>query len=181
MDTALPKKIPFNLDRNLVKANCTGNHVCTSCDRVVLDISIYWLLLGGFEAINAFNWGTICSCMIFQPSYFIIFFSMKFSIMTSPRYYDVTHFWPILMKIAQHSYVKLEIKVILLVRSFWFLEYLLRKLQVITKITSIVLLPYTSPPIPFELLIRVGSVRDPSFTYLRILFQHKKNNSFYQN
>ena len=37
MDTALPQKIPFILDRNLAKANCTGNRVCTSCDIVVLD------------------------------------------------------------------------------------------------------------------------------------------------
>ena len=39
---------------------------------------------------------------------------------------------------------------------------------------AIVQLPYTSPPIPFGPPIRVGSVRDTSFTYLRILFQHKK-------
>ena len=36
MDTALTQKVPFILDRNLAKAYCTGNHVCTSCDRVVL-------------------------------------------------------------------------------------------------------------------------------------------------
>ena len=36
MDTALPQKFPFILDSNLEKANCTGNHVCTSCDTVVL-------------------------------------------------------------------------------------------------------------------------------------------------
>ena len=36
MDTALPQKFPFILDRNLAKANCTGNPVCTSCDIVVL-------------------------------------------------------------------------------------------------------------------------------------------------
>ena len=36
MDTALPQKFPFILDRNLAKANCTGNMVCTSCDTVVL-------------------------------------------------------------------------------------------------------------------------------------------------
>ena len=36
MDTALPQKFPFILDRNLAKANCTENHVCTSCDTVVL-------------------------------------------------------------------------------------------------------------------------------------------------
>ena len=41
MDTALPQKFPFILDRNLAKANCTGNRVCTACDTVVLvwDIS----------------------------------------------------------------------------------------------------------------------------------------------
>ena len=37
MDTALPQKFPFIFDRNLAKANCTGNRVCTSCDTVVLD------------------------------------------------------------------------------------------------------------------------------------------------
>ena len=40
MDTALPQKFPFILDRNLAKANCTENRVCTSCDTVVLDKSI---------------------------------------------------------------------------------------------------------------------------------------------
>ena len=39
MDTALPQKFPFILDRNLAKANCTGNRVCPSCDTVVLDCS----------------------------------------------------------------------------------------------------------------------------------------------
>ena len=39
MDTALTQKIPFIefiLDRNLAKANCSGNQVCTPCDIVVL-------------------------------------------------------------------------------------------------------------------------------------------------
>ena len=40
MDTALAQKFPFILDRNLAKANCTGNHVCTSCDTVVLGLHI---------------------------------------------------------------------------------------------------------------------------------------------
>ena len=35
MDKALTQKFPFILDRNLAKANCTENHVCTSCDTVV--------------------------------------------------------------------------------------------------------------------------------------------------
>ena len=38
MDTTLPQKFPFILDRNLAKANYTENRVCTSCDTVVLDI-----------------------------------------------------------------------------------------------------------------------------------------------
>ena len=41
MDTALPQKFPFILDRNLAKANCTGNQVCTSCDTVVLVSGLY--------------------------------------------------------------------------------------------------------------------------------------------
>ena len=41
MDTALPQKFPFILDRNLAKANCTGNGVCTSCDTVVLGLNIF--------------------------------------------------------------------------------------------------------------------------------------------
>ena len=40
MDTALLRFFPFILDRNLAKANCTGNHVCSSCDKVVLGVSI---------------------------------------------------------------------------------------------------------------------------------------------
>ena len=41
MDTALPQKFPFILDRNLAKANCTGNRVCTSCDTVVLGLTLF--------------------------------------------------------------------------------------------------------------------------------------------
>ena len=44
MDTALPQKFPFILDRNLAKANCTGNRVCTSCDTVVLAASVTFVL-----------------------------------------------------------------------------------------------------------------------------------------
>ena len=40
MNTALPQKFPFILDRNLTKANCTRNRVCTSRDIVVLDSNI---------------------------------------------------------------------------------------------------------------------------------------------
>ena len=40
MDTALPQKFPFILDRNLAKASCTENRVCASCDTVALNESI---------------------------------------------------------------------------------------------------------------------------------------------
>ena len=46
MDTALPQKFPFILNRNLAKANCTGNHVCTSCDTVVLAFHLFHLPKG---------------------------------------------------------------------------------------------------------------------------------------
>ena len=36
MNTALPQKFPFILNRNFAMANCTENHVCTSCDTEVL-------------------------------------------------------------------------------------------------------------------------------------------------
>ena len=52
MDTALPQKFPFILDRNLAKANCTGNHVCTSCDNVVLGNYIYLRLMYLFTFFN---------------------------------------------------------------------------------------------------------------------------------
>ena len=46
MDTALPKKFPFILDRNLTKANGTKNRVCTSCDIVVLAFSPkLWIMM----------------------------------------------------------------------------------------------------------------------------------------
>ena len=46
MDTALPQKFPFILDRNLAKSNGTGNRVCTSCDTVVLVLCKISLDLG---------------------------------------------------------------------------------------------------------------------------------------
>ena len=37
MDTTHTQKLPFILDRNLAKANCSKEgHVCMSCDKVVL-------------------------------------------------------------------------------------------------------------------------------------------------
>ena len=49
MDTALPQKFPFILDRNLSKANCTVNRVCTSCDIVVLGDYVMNKFKGIFE------------------------------------------------------------------------------------------------------------------------------------
>ena len=40
MDTSLTQKFPFILDRNLAKAKCTGNHICTSCDKAILGESL---------------------------------------------------------------------------------------------------------------------------------------------
>ena len=124
-----------------------------------------------------------------HASFYILFslwtwsFSVSFSIMTSPCYCDVTH---LLTDPNENctGYVKLEIKGILFMRIFWFSEYLLRKLRLITKIPSIVQLPYTLPPIPYGPPIWMCFVRDTSLAYLRIHFQHQKqknNNSFYLN
>ena len=118
---------------------------------------IYWVLLLCLEAINASNQGTICSCMIFQASCFILYFifPMKLDVFYALFYNDVTtlydfdrsHFLTDLNENCT-AYVKLKIKDILFVRIFWFSQYLWRKLRLITKITSIFQLPYTSPPSP---------------------------------
>ena len=52
MDTALPQKFPFILDRNLVKANCTEDRVCTSCDTVVLGCELVTQVYFLLEYIN---------------------------------------------------------------------------------------------------------------------------------
>ena len=51
MDTALPQKFSFILDRNLAKANYSGNLVCTSCDIVVLGFTLYSRQLGRTKII----------------------------------------------------------------------------------------------------------------------------------
>ena len=51
MDTALPQKFPFILDRNLAKANCTENRVCTSCYTVVLGQEIKEMPYLGYRII----------------------------------------------------------------------------------------------------------------------------------
>ena len=80
----------------------------------------------------------------------VIFYAVFFFIMTSPCYYDVTHFsdrsqW----KLHSISYVKFKIKDILLVRIFDFLNIYWENYDykgLIMKITSIVQLPSYREP-----------------------------------
>ena len=44
MILALYLKFPFILDKNLAKANCTENRVCTFCDTVVLAFHVNSIL-----------------------------------------------------------------------------------------------------------------------------------------
>ena len=101
-------------------------------------------------------------------------FSMKFSIMASPRYYDATQFLTYPNENCT-EYVKLEIKDILFLENFLIFGIFIEKITIYYEIHvySAVTL-HLPPPIPFGPPIRVGFVRDTSFTYLRILFQHKK-------
>ena len=52
MDAALPQKFPFILDRNLAKANCTENRVCTSCDTVVLGYNLFLCAFPSFHTLH---------------------------------------------------------------------------------------------------------------------------------
>ena len=68
----------------------------------------------------------------------------------SPRYYHVTHFLAYPNEICTVAIRKIgNMQDILFVRIFLFWEYLWGKLRFILNITSIVQLPYASPPIPF--------------------------------
>ena len=91
-------------------------------------IYIYWVLLGSFDAINASNQRTICSCMIFQPSSFILYFI--FSINSIVFYeifasHDVTYLFTDPDEICT-AYVKLNYKHILFMRIVWFSIYFSR-------------------------------------------------------
>ena len=106
-------------------------------------------IIRGGCAITASFQRTICSCMIFQPSCFILYFifSINWVVFYEIFYNDVTHFLTDSNENCT-AYVKLNSKVFLFVERFWFSKYLLGKLGFITKIPSIVQLPYTSPPSP---------------------------------
>ena len=68
MDTALPQKFPFILDRNLAKANCTGDRVCTSCDTVVFgkDINKLASLVLFCHKFNLGHFGEGCNLNNFK-------------------------------------------------------------------------------------------------------------------
>ena len=95
--------------------------------------SIYWVLFGGFDTINAFNQRTIWFCMIFQPSWFIlyfifsinsiVFYEIFYNDVTASR--DVTYLFTDRNEICT-AYVKLNSKHILFVRIFRFLIYFSR-------------------------------------------------------
>ena len=83
-----------------------------------------------FDAINASNQRTICSCMIFQPLCFkLAIFSINSIVFYEIFYNDVTascdfimmsHICsPIMMKFVQHTYVKLNSKHNLFMRIFY--------------------------------------------------------------
>ena len=78
MDTALPQKFPFILDRNLAKANLTENQVCTSCDIVVV-VCVYiatsnftacYLIFNIFIFKSFFSNSLIFQCFIFFNLFF---------------------------------------------------------------------------------------------------------------
>ena len=81
--------------------------------------------LGSFDAINASNQRTICSCMIFQPSRFILYFIFSInSIVFYEIFYndvtassDVTYLFTDPDKIFT-AYVKLNSNHILFMRIF---------------------------------------------------------------
>ena len=96
-------------------------------------ICIYWVLLGGFDTINASNQRTIWFCMLFQPSWFIlyfifsinsiVFYEIFYNDVTASR--DVTYLFIDPDEICT-AYVKLNSKHILFVRIFWFSIYFSR-------------------------------------------------------
>ena len=77
MDTALPQKFPFILDRNLAKANCTENRVCTSCDIVVL---LTWLQLGCSQFLDLY-----VAFLLYMYSVFILFMFFFFVFLSMPN------------------------------------------------------------------------------------------------
>ena len=52
MDTTLPQKFPFVLDRNLAKANCTGNRIYTIFNYTIKHLIDILIFAGGAQRGN---------------------------------------------------------------------------------------------------------------------------------
>ena len=96
-------------------------------------ICIYWVLLGGFDTINAYNQRTIWFCMIFQPSWFILYFifSINSIVFYEIFYKDVTASRDVTYLFTDPdefctAYVKLNSEHILFVKIFRFSIYFSR-------------------------------------------------------
>ena len=100
--------------------------------------------------------------------------------MTSPRYYDVTHFLTDSNENCT-AYVKLNSKIFLLVDFFLIFGIFIEKITIYYENPVYYTVTLHPSPIPFGQPIRVGSVRNTSFANLRILFQHKKTIVFTKN
>ena len=169
-----------NFASNLIQ---TPNWLCFSSS-----INIFWLLFYWRFKNTFYGRGKYIYVHILWTTYIYSYpmniflwtwsFSMKFSIMTSPRYYDVTHFLTDPNEICT-AYVKLETRYFVR-ENFLIFRIFIEKIMI--NYENLVYCPVTLhlSPISFGPPIRVGSVRDTSFTYLRIFFQHTKN-SFYLN
>ena len=92
---------------------------------IYIYICIHCVSLGGFDAINASYQRTICSCMIFQPSCFILYFifSINSIVFYEISYNDVTASRDVTYLLTDPdeictAYVKFNSKHILFVRIF---------------------------------------------------------------
>ena len=119
----------------------------------IIYIYIYGVLVWCCVAIKAPNQGIICSCMIFQPSCFILYFnfSMNLVVFYEIFYKDVTTL------LCRHSfltdpneictaYVKLEIKNILFLRIFDFRYIYLENYDLFRKLRRLCNYPTPLPP-----------------------------------
>ena len=95
---------------------------------------------------------------------------MPFSIMTSPSYYDVTHFSTDLNENSR-AHVKLKIRHFVC-KNFLIFGIFIEKIMINYENHDNCPVTLHLPPILFGPPIRVGSVRDISLTYLTIFIKH---------
>ena len=153
-----------------------------------MQLCIYWVLLGGFDAINTFNQRTICSCMIFQPSWFILyFFFFRNSIVFYEIFYndvtasrDVTYLFTDPDEICT-AYVKLNYKHILFLRKFEKISIFDLFFEIITIIVFIYIYIY----IYLYIYIYIYSFHIQGVTEIRVqnwtMPIKTKNMTFYKN